>query len=214
MNEPVIIIGAGGHGKVVADIVCRSRDRVVGFLDDNPNCGSSFSGFPVLGTTAEFTRVPEASYIIAIGNARVRERLAAKIQGIKWYTAVHPSAVISETGTTVGEGTVIMANVVINPGTTIGRHCIINSGAVVEHDNVIEDFVHVSVGAKLAGSVHIGRRSWIGIGASVSNNVVICEDCMIGAGGVVVRDIEKPGTYAGVPVKRLEKEEENCLCKV
>ena len=99
-----------------------------------------------------------------------------------------------------------MATAVINSGAYVGKHCIVNSGAIIEHDNKIEDFVHVSVGAKLAGNVHVGKRSWIGIGTAVSNNLSICKDCMIGAGGVVVKDINEPGTYVGVPVKRLKKD--------
>ena len=103
----------------------------------------------------------------------------------------------------IGQGTVVMANAVINAGARIGAHCIINTSAVVEHDNRIADFVHISVGAKLAGTVSVGKRSWVGIAACVSNNIHICDDCMIGAGAVVIKDIEESGTYVGVPVKKI-----------
>ena len=96
-----------------------------------------------------------------------------------------------------------MANAIVNPYATIGSHCIINSNATVEHDNRIEDFVHISVGARIAGTVRIGKRTWVGVGATVSNGISICEDCMIGAGAVVVRDIEMPGTYIGIPAHKL-----------
>lgn len=99
------------------------------------------------------------------------------------------------------QGTVVMANAVINPGAVIGKHCIINTGAIVEHDNTIEDYVHVSVGAKLAGNVHVGRKTWVGIGATVKNNVSVCEDCMIGAGAVVINNIVEKGTYIGIPAR-------------
>lgn len=204
MKEQVIIIGASGHGKVVADIIQKSGDIVVGFLDDNPELGENFVGFPFLGKTEKFTDYQNCKFMIAIGNVGIREKIANKMESVSWYTAIHPSAQISDIETSIGEGTVVMANVVINSGARIGRHCIINSGAIVEHDNQIEDFAHISVGAKLAGTVYIGKRSWVGIGAVVSNNLSICEDCMIGAGAVVVKNIEENGTYVGVPVKILE----------
>lgn len=202
MNKRVIVIGAGGHGKVITDIIKKSGDMVIGFLDDNPALSDTFIGYPILGNTDTFENYKKCQFVIAIGTAAIREKIADRLYGVKWYTAIHPSAVISDTGVSIGEGTAIMANVVVNAGTTIGKHCIINSGAIVEHDNKIEDFVHVSVGAKLAGTVHIGKRTWIGIGVSVSNNISICEDCMVGAGGVVIRNIEEAGTYVGVPVER------------
>ena len=210
MKKKVIIIGASGHGKVVADTVNLSGDRVIGFLDDNPKLEGNFMGFPVFGGVDCFKDYEDYYFIVAIGNATIREKIATKINGVKWYTAIHPSAIISKLGVTIGEGTVIMANAVVNAGAFIGKHCIINSGAIVEHDNQLEDFVHVSVGAKLAGTVHMGKRTWIGVGASVSNNLLICEDCMIGAGGVVVKNLKESGTYIGVPVERKELNRKSC----
>ena len=208
--KSVVIIGASGHGKVIADIVQRSGDKIIGFLDDNVPTGSSFIGYPVLGTTEDYKKyAATATFVIAIGNAAIREKIAGKLEGVCWYTAVHPTAVISDLGTKIGEGTVIMANAVINPGSWIGKHCIINSCAVVEHDNRIEDYVHISVGAKMAGTVSVGKSTWVGIGASVKNNISICDDCMIGAGAVVVKDISEKGTYVGVPAKPIKFLEEN-----
>lgn len=205
MNEAVIIIGASGHGKVVADIVCCAGDCVKGFLDDNPEVGRTFIGFPVLGKVEDYKQFHNVKYVIAIGNAKIREEIAEKLQEVNWYTAVHPNAIISKIDTKIGEGTVVMANVVINPNVVIGKHCIINTGAIVEHDSEIEDFVHISVGVKLAGNVCVKKRSWIGIGGVVSNNLSVCGDCMIGAGSVVIRNIEEPGNYVGVPAKILYK---------
>lgn len=198
MNKQVIIVGAGGHARVIADTVLCSGDTVLGFLDDDAEA-ESVAGIPVLGSTAEYVKYPEACFVLGMGNAAVRERLAAFMHGVSWYTAIHPSAVISSLGTAIGEGTVLMAGAVVNAGAAIGKHCIINTGAIIEHDNRIEDFAHVSVGAKLAGTVYVGKRSWIGIGAIVKNNTSICEDCMIGSGAVVVSNIERSGTYMGIP---------------
>lgn len=201
----VIIIGTGGHAKVIADIVIQSGDNLIGFLTSDTEI-TEFVGKPVLGRDTDFLKFPNAYYIIAIGNANVRERISASMPHVRWYTAIHPKAIISGLNTTVGEGTVIMANAVVNPFVKVGRHCIINSNAVVEHDNYLSDFVHVSVGAKLAGTVRIGARTWIGVGASVINAIEICKDCMIGAGAVVIRNIDIPGTYVGVPAHRIKSE--------
>ena len=200
--KEVIIVGASGHGKVVADIVMKSGDKVIGFLDDNPEIGNLFCGFPVLGSTDEWKKVQNRYFIIAIGNPSIRKNLSRIIQGA-FYTAIHPSAQISLLDVKIGEGTTIMANVVVNSGAHVGKHCIINSAAVVEHDNHISDFVHISVGAKVAGTVDIGTRTWIGMGACINNILSICSDCMIGAGAVVVKSIERSGTYVGVPAKRI-----------
>lgn len=200
--EKVIIIGAGGHARVVADIALLRGDRVLGFLDDSPNAEGAY-GIPVLGAVSDFSAYPDASFIIGIGSAQVRQRLARQLAGVRWYTAIHPSAVISPLGVTVGEGTVVAANACINPGAQIGEHCIINTAAVVEHDNRIGSFAHISVGAKLGGNATVGERAWIGIGATVSNGVSICADCMLGAGAVAVREIRQRGTYVGIPARRL-----------
>lgn len=202
MQESVVIIGASGHGKVVADIVKKSGHIVKGFLDDAPNVPSHFVGFPVLGKTDDYSNYMNDTFVIGIGNSEVRERIANKLVGVKWHTAIHPNAVISDLDVEIDEGTVVMANAVINAGTKIGKHCIVNTGAIVEHDNRIEDYCHVSVGAKLAGTVSLGKKTWVGIGAAVSNNLTICSDCMIGAGAVVIRNIKEPGVYTGVPAER------------
>lgn len=203
--KAVIIIGASGHGKVIADIIKRSNDEIIGFLDDDPDIGKEFMGFPVLGAILNYKKyIDKAEFIIAIGNAYVRKRISERLIEVKWYTAIHPTAVISEFDVTIGEGTVIMANAVINAGAKIGKHCIVNSSSVVEHDNFIENYSHISVGAKLAGTVFVGELSWIGIGACVCNNVKICQNCMVGAGAVVINDIEESGTYVGVPVKKIK----------
>lgn len=204
MSEQVIVIGAGGHGKVIADIVRSCGDTVIGFLDDSPNPPEAICDIPVLGGTGDYVNYPEARFVIAIGNGAVRRKVARRLQGVKWYTAIHPDATVSTMGTSIGEGTVVMAGAVINPCAVIGKHCIINTKASVDHDNQIGDYTHISVGATLAGTVTVGDTVWVGAGAVVSNNISICADCMIGAGAVVVRSIEEPGTYVGVPGRKIK----------
>ena len=204
MNQEVIVIGAGGHGKVVADIVLRSGDTLLGFLDDGHQPGEQICGIPVLGGVEDYANYPGASFVVGIGTAAARCKISQRLQGVKWYTAIHPSAVISPMDTRIGEGTVVMAGAIVNPGTTLGRHCIVNTAASVDHDNRIGDFTHISVGAHLAGTVTVGREVWVGIGATVSNGISICDQCMIGAGAVVVRSITQPGTYIGVPARKIK----------
>ena len=114
-SETVILIGAGGHAKVVADIILRSGDRIAGFLDGARRSGE-FLGYPILGDDGAYRNFLDCSFIIAIGNAQARERIAQSMPGAAWYTAIHPGAVISPLDTRIGEGTVIMADAVINPG--------------------------------------------------------------------------------------------------
>lgn len=194
--KKLVIIGASGHGKVIADIAVKSGYEEIVFLDDD-NQIKECAGFPVVGKTSDANKI-HGDKIVAIGNANIRERIQNGLNDV--VTLIHPSAVISRR-TEIGEGTVIMAGAVVNSDTVIGKGCIINTGATVDHDCRIDDYVHVSVGAHVAGTCEIGKRTWIGAGATVSNNITICGDSMIGAGAVVIKDIEKPGTYIGVPAK-------------
>lgn len=203
LMKDVIIIGTGGHAKVVADIIERTGDNLIGFLTSDRD-KTTFIGKPVLGCEKDYINYKTCCFIVAIGNTAARERISQSMTGINWYTAIHPNSIISSMDTSFGEGTTVMANAVINPCARIGNHCIINTGAVVEHDNVIEDYTHISVGAKLAGSVHIGKRTWVGVAAAVNNGIRVCDDCMIGSGAVVVKDIAEPGTYIGVPARKIK----------
>lgn len=204
--KKVIIVGTGGHAKVVADIVKSSGDTLLGFFDDFSE-EKEFLGAPILGKLERYVDFPNAYIVIAIGSARAREKIADRMKTAKWYTAIHAKAVISPTHVRIGEGTVIMPGAVVNSCAVIGKHCIINTGAIVEHDNKIHDYAHISVGAKLAGAVNIGSCTWVGVGASVSDHVDICADCMIGAGTVVIKDITDAGTYVGTPAKKIIKAE-------
>lgn len=194
--KKLIIIGASGHGKVIADIAVRNGYEDIVFLDDDENV-KECAGFPVVGKTCNAEKM-EGDKIVAIGNARIREKIQEGLSDV--ITLIHPDAVISRR-VEIGEGSVVMAGAIINTYAVIGKGCIINTAASVDHDCILGDYVHVSVGSHLSGTVDLGDRTWIGAGATVSNNVNICGDCMIGAGAVVIMDIDKPGTYVGVPAK-------------
>ena len=203
MHRKVIIIGAGGHGKVIADIVVRAGDDLLGFLDDDQT-KDSLAGFPVLGTVAEASRWQDAFFVVAIGEPDIRERIVESMPWARWYTAIHSTAIVSQLETTIGEGSMIMAGAIISPGVTVGRHCILNTGSIVEHNTVLEDYVHVSVAAKTGGDVFIGKSTWVGIGASVNNCISICPGCMLGAGAVVVKNVTEPGVYCGIPARKMK----------
>lgn len=194
MNKNVIIIGASGHGHVIADIVHANYDNLLGYLDDD------LSKAP-LGKVSDCYKYSDAEFVIGIGNVEVRKKISDL--PLKWYSAIHPSAIISSSAK-IGEGTVVMPNAVINAESIVGKHCIINSGSIVEHNDIVGDYAHISVGAKLGGTVLIGKSTWIGIGATVINNVSVCDNCVIGAGAVVVKNIKEQGTYIGVPARKLK----------
>ena len=195
------IIGASGHGKVVADIARKNGFSEIVFLDDDESiheCG----GYPVIGKSSE-VGVIDAGVIVGIGNAGVRKQIQESIPEEKLLTLVHPDAIVAE-DVVIGVGTVVMAGAVINPGTHIGKGCIINTCSSVDHDCIVDDFVHIAVGSHLCGTVNVGAGTWIGAGATVSNNISICANCMIGAGAVVIRSIEEQGSYIGCPARKMQ----------
>lgn len=197
MNR-LIIIGASGHGRVVADIAKRVYDDIV-FLD-NDSTIKACSGFPVLGRNSMLPDL-DGDVFIAVGNANARKRLQEGNEDRLFPVLIHPSAVIAE-DVVIGAGSVVMAGVVINPGVKIGKGCIVNTSSSVDHDCCIADYCHISVGSHLCGTVRVGENVWIGAGAIVSNNVSVHSDAVIGAGAVVIKNVEEEGTFIGVPAKK------------
>ncbi|MBO4339101.1 MAG: acetyltransferase [Clostridia bacterium] len=200
--KKIVIIGASGHGKVVADIALRCGYDEIAFLDDNESvktCGK----WDCIGKTDMASQLNDDLFI-AIGNADVRKAFFDRLKDKKIVSLVHPQTVIANS-VKIGRGTVIMAGAVINPDAEIGEGCIINTCSSVDHDCRIRDFVHISVGAHISGTVEIGEFTWVGAGATVSNNINICGNCVLGAGAVVVKDISESGTYIGVPAKVINK---------
>lgn len=210
MSKDVVIIGAGGHAKVIANVINKSGDIVRGFLDDNIEIGTVIikeKNYKVIGTFEDIVHLqlkyPNAEFIIGIGNNELRKKIAEKYEEIlNFYTAIDPNSQIA-LDVEIGKGSVILANACINTSAKIGKHCIINTAAIIEHDNIIEDYVHVSPNATLSGTVKVGELTHIGSGAVVKNNVDICDNCFIGAGATVVKDIEKSGVYIGTPSRKL-----------
>lgn len=202
MSDSVIVIGGGGHAKVVIDCILSAGDSVVGILDDALEVGTRVLGIPVLGRVDEWEKFNENKFIIAIGNNEVRHVLSERINA-DWHTAIHPTATLSKFAS-VGAGSVIMPHAVVNAEASVGEHCIINTSAVIEHDSVIGNFAHISPAAALAGNVRVGAGTHIGIGASIRNNITVCEGVTVGAGAAVVKNITEKGIYVGVPARRIK----------
>lgn len=201
------IIGASGHGKVVADAAsCGGWKGIVFFDDAWPTLTHVFD-WRVAGRTEDLFRDVHHfdGVVIAIGNNAVRQSIAKKFNetDVVLSTIVHPTACISRFAT-IGQGSVVLAGAVLNPDCHIGDNCIINTNATIEHDCVLENGVHVSPNASLGGHVYVGNLSWIGIGASVKQATVIGMRVMVGAGAAVVSNIPDNVTVVGVPARITE----------
>lgn len=211
MSKDVVIIGAGGHAKSIANVIYKAGDNVKGFLDDNIEAGTVIikeKKCEVLGSIINALHLQEKyhniEFIIGIGENFKRREIAEQYEkNLNFYTAIDPSSQIA-LDVEIGKGSVVLANTCINTATKIGKHCIINTAAIIEHDNIIGDYVHISPNATLSGTANVGEMTHIGSGAVIKNNINICNNCIVGAGAVVVKDIKEPGVYAGVPVKRLK----------
>lgn len=205
------ILGAGGHGRVLADCAeLLGWTKIQMFDDGPPHASSSHSStpWPRVGESKDlFERFAEFDgVVVGIGANRLRlgfvRRLAA--EGARLSTLVHPSATVSRYAE-LGVGGVVLAGAVINAGVVVGTAGIINTGARVDHDCVLEDGVHVSPGATLAGSVRVGEASWVGAGASVRDRISIGRNVRIGVGAAVVADTADNIDLVGVPAKALER---------
>lgn len=202
MKKKLVIIGAGGHGGVIADLARLAGYGEIGFLDGSL---TEHREFPVWGTVEDYPRyLAEADFFIAVGGNLTRKRLFELLndEGASWATLIHPAATVAESAT-VGQGTAIMAGAVVNPYAAVGNGVILNTCSSVDHDCRVGDFVHIAVGAHLCGTVTVGDGCFVCAGSTVINNVSICNGVTVGAGAVVIRDITEEGTYVGVPAGRI-----------
>lgn len=204
-NTDVVVFGCGGHSKVVIDILLEEKKyQIKAVFDDNPTIQSLY-GFKV-SLRPNVGSIQDKNCIIAIGNNTTRKKIATTLN-TNFVMTIHPSAVVSKFSK-IGEGTQIMATVVINPDAIIGNHCIINTGAIVEHDCVIANYVHIAPNATLGGGVSVGERTQIGIGASVLPNLKIGKNVQIGAGAVIIANVPDNAVVVGVPGKIIKYQED------
>ena len=197
----VLVVGGGGHAKVVVATPQAAGFAVAGVLDDDAaKLGSSVLGVPVIGGT-EMAARSERPVVLAIGSNAARRDLAARL-ACRWASAVHPEATV-HSSVRVGPGAVIFAGAVVQPDTVIGAHAIVNTGARIDHDCMIGNFAHVAPGCALAGAVRVGEGAFLGIGSAVIPGVSIGAWAVVGAGAAVVRDVPDGATVAGVPARPL-----------
>ncbi|MCM3650425.1 acetyltransferase [Metabacillus litoralis] len=202
----IVIIGNGGHSKVVKDIILSNKNlHIVGYLDDKFEDylieDETFYG-PISAYQFLIDKFDEIKFITAIGHNPTRKQIVNKmnLEEDLYMTPIHPSAIISPSAR-IGKGTVIMANAVINADAVIGDHVIVNTGSIIEHDNRVNDFTHVSPNATLAGCVQLGEGVHIGAGATLIPNVKIGDWSTIGAGATVINSIPANTTAVGIPAK-------------
>lgn len=207
-----VIWGAGGHGKVVADILRdQSGEEVSVAYVDRARVGeiAEPGGSRVQWHQDEFFEACEAgrvtsALILAVGNNELRTQVFRRLSGcVGMPTVVHSSACVSPHAS-LDDATHVCPRVVIHPAAQIGAAVILNTGCIVEHDCVINDGAHISPGAVLAGGVSIGERSWVGAGAVVINNVTVGKNSIIGAGAVVIRDVPDGVTVVGNPARVID----------
>lgn len=209
INKHIVIVGGGGHAKVVTSIVKKlGTFEILGYTDIQDR--GPLLGIPYLGTDEVLVRrkelYPELCAVLGIGylgEGDVCERLVEKLHiiGVTLPAIISPKAVINEE-VEIGEGTVVMDGVVVNSGTRIGKYVIINTRASVDHDCEIADFTHIAPGATLSGGVRVGARTLVGVGSTVVQYKTLGDRCIIGAGAVVTTDCLESGVYVGIPARR------------
>lgn len=201
----LIIIGAGGHGRVVAESAELSgRWNCIEFLDDNLARDERCDDWPVVGTLQSLDQHQGVDFFVAIGDNETRHKLYLEGQqcGLNAVSIIHPKASVSRYAH-LGVGCFVSSGAIINIGALIGDYSIVNTGATVDHDCKTGDAVHISPGANVSGGVFIGCCSWIGTGVSIKNDVVIGKNVVVGVGAAVVSNLEEGRTYAGIPARAL-----------
>lgn len=208
VRKDVVVLGAGGHGKVVVAMLQAAGFTVSGVYDDDPSkWGQKVLGVPVLGSTHLLARGGAWSAVLAIGDNRVRSEVANRLGEVcNWISVVHPQAYVHPS-VRLGRGTVVFAGAVIQPDAVLGDHCIVNTGATIDHDCAIGSFSHVAPGAHLAGGVRIGTGTLIGVGSALVPGVSVGDWSVVGAGAVVIRDVPDRTTVVGVPARPVREEQ-------
>lgn len=200
----LIIIGYGGHAKVIEDCVkSDSKYSILGYIDliDYNNhlkyLGEDKSIINIMN------KYPNAQYVIGIGDIHIRQKLIEHYQNYEIMYAIikHHTAVVSN-NTIIEEGTVIFPMAVVNSGSSIGKHAILNTGSIIEHDNIIGSNVHIAPRVVTGGQVRIGTNTLVGLGACIRNNILVGNNCIIGCGSVVIKNVIDGDTIVGNPAKK------------
>jgi sugar O-acyltransferase (sialic acid O-acetyltransferase NeuD family) len=212
-NVRVLVLGGGGHARVVADaILTRSAKyggmELVGFLDDDPTMRHlHILGKPVLGTISDIKRIPHEVVVIGIGDNEDRQKLFEDLskQGEKFITVIHPHATVAR-DVKMGRGTVVFGGVVVNTGAKIGDNVILNTGCTVGHDCTVGPHAHICPGAHLGGTVLVRKGAFVGIGSAIIQGKTIGEWAIVGGGSTVTKDVPPRTTVVGVPAQVMKKQ--------
>ncbi|MDF8327482.1 MULTISPECIES: acetyltransferase [Aeromonas] len=200
------ILGASGHGKVIAEIAELNNFNEIHFFDDRWPQLTQLAHWSVFGNSDVLLKSAHRYdlVVVAIGHNATRVNKLRQLQKIGAIISplVHPNAVVSRYAS-LGAGTVVMANTVVNPFASVGEACILNTAACIEHDCVLADGVHISPGAKLAGGVNIGLQTWVGIGAQIKQLVSVGDEVVVGAGATVIRDVPHHQIVVGTPARAI-----------
>lgn len=212
MSRPIIILGGGGHAKVLIEALRCSNLEIIGLTDPNPDLhGKSIMGVPVLGDDSVLSgySADRVALVNGLGSTRqpnARRQLYENIssRGFSFANVVHPSAIIAG-DVTIGNGVQLMAGVILQPGVALGDNVIINTRVSVDHDCRIGCHSHLAPGVVLSGEVTVGEGVHIGTGASIVNHVRIGDDSLIGAGSLVLRSIPDNVVAYGVPAEVVQR---------
>ncbi|WP_452603022.1 acetyltransferase [Pontimicrobium sp. MEBiC06410] len=201
MSKQVFLYGASGHSKVIINTLELLGISIARIFDDDLNKKELLSYKVNRFNKLLIQNIP---CIISIGNNIIRKKIAENYKELKFLSINHPSAIIDKS-VNIGEGTVVMAGVVVNSSSIIGKHCIINTTASIDHDCLINDFVHISPNATLCGNVTVGQCSQIGAGSVIIQGVTIGDNVIVGAGSVVLEDVPNDTIVVGNPAKPINK---------
>jgi acetyltransferase EpsM len=191
----IYLYGAGGHSKVIRDILQVLGIKLLGIFDDDPS-SENLKGSAICSGKL----VLDAPLIISIGDNDIRAKIASRLSNVTYGKAIHSSAIISPTAS-IDEGSVVMQGAIVQASAKVGKHAVINTASSIDHDCVIGDFAHISPHVALCGNVHVGEGTLIGVGARIVPSIKIGCWCRIGAGAVVIRDVPDYATVVGIPAR-------------
>jgi UDP-perosamine 4-acetyltransferase len=207
VTKPVIVLGAGGHAKVLIDALQQLKSPILGITDPHLEVGQKVMDVPVLGNDDKILSYsPQEVFLVntlgSIRDTKARRRLYDlwKARGYGFASLIHPKAILAP-DVKLAEGVQVLAGAIVNTGTEVGENTILNTGSILEHDCSVGSHVHVGPGSRVAGQVRIGSGSHIGIGSTIIQNLTIGENCLIAAGAVVVTSCEDNRVMMGVPAR-------------